>query len=259
MKSKILLTIGLLLICKIGLSQRSDSLWNIDQLSNVTMLLYQKNNDSIKFGTGTIINHKNKYYLLTSTHLSRELKKDSKIVFRTEGDKPYQLDLRNLTKYMELKWTDHPEVDISIIELIPYNSDIKQRFQQWSFPSYLIFRGEEAPPRDQDITFLGFPIIDLEMKQFSLMSFSANPSSGLIKGIRSDNKKSCFFFYLDKPSIQGCSGGGVFFSVQKTMFYSINKTLLVGIVHGTTSDNTGGKLAAIIPSFYIWELLKDLK
>jgi len=35
------------------------------------------------------------------------------------------------------------------------------------------------------------------------------------------------------------------------------KTLLTGIVHGTYGDNIGGKLAAITPSFYIKDLLKE--
>jgi hypothetical protein len=40
---------------------------------------------------------------------------------------------------------------------------------------------------------------------------------------------------------------------------SMNKTLILGIVHGTAQDGTGGKLAAIFPSFYIWDLLEVVK
>ncbi len=36
---------------------------------------------------------------------------------------------------------------------------------------------------------------------------------------------------------------------------SMGKTLMIGVVHGTASDDTGGKMAAITPSFYIWDLL----
>jgi len=186
------------------------------------------------------------------------LKKDSKIVFRDGVDKPCTLDLRLLTKDMKLKWTDHTEADISIIELIPYRKDITQRLNLWSFPSYLIKKGEEALPRDQEVTFLGSPIIDFEMNHFSPLSFTAFLSSGLITGLHADNKQKSTFFYLEKPSMQGCSGSGVYSSVIKMMFHS-SRTLLVGVVHGTRSDNTGGKLTAIIPSFYIWDLLKDIK
>lgn len=260
MKSKTSLIIGLLLICKIGISQKSDSLWSIDEISNVTVYLYQQINDtSGKGGTGTIITHNNKYYLLTANHVSKEMKLNSKIVFRISGDKPGILELLSLTKDKKLKWTDHSEADVSIIELIPYNTDIEQRLKQWSFPSSLIYEGEDMLPRDQDVTFFGFSIIDLEIKHFSPLSFSAYLSSGLITNFRYDIKKKCSFFYLDKPSMQGCSGAGVYFSVVKTMYYSIKKTLLVGIVHGTAGDDSGGKLAAITPSFYIWELLKSLK
>ena len=59
-------------------------------------------------------------------------------------------------------------------------------------------------------------------------------------------------------SIQGCSGSGLYFSVKKqTMYYGGDKTIMIGVVHGTKSDDTGGKLALITPSYYIAELFKD--
>jgi hypothetical protein len=34
-------------------------------------------------------------------------------------------------------------------------------------------------------------------------------------------------------------------------------TILYGLMHGTISDETGGKLAAVTPSFYLIELLNN--
>jgi len=80
----------------------------------------------------------------------------------------------------------------------------------------------------------------------------------LITQLRADTKTKCNFYYLSVPSIQGYSGSGVYFSVKKTtIYYGGNKTFLIGIVHGTQSDDTVGKLAAITPSYYISELFED--
>jgi hypothetical protein len=83
-------------------------------------------------------------------------------------------------------------------------------------------------------------------------------SGGKFTQTRADTKSKCNFYYLSIPSTQGCSGSGVYFSVEKaTLYLRGSKTLMVGVVHGTQSDDTGGKLAAITPSYYVVELLKD--
>ena len=41
------------------------------------------------------------------------------------------------------------------------------------------------------------------------------------------------------------------------MYFGGNVTILIGVVHGTATDNTGGKLATITPSYYVWDLLKQ--
>ena len=107
------------------------------------------------------------------------------------------------------------------------------------------------------MTFLGYPVIDLEMEHFSALIFTGYRTSGLITQKRSDKKTKCNFYFLNIPSIQGCSGSGVYLSVKKGFFYNVHKTVMIGIVHGTQSDNTGGKMAAITPSYYVFELIKE--
>ncbi len=43
------------------------------------------------------------------------------------------------------------------------------------------------------------------------------------------------------------------------MFFGGNVTVLIGVIHGTASDDSGGKLAQITPAFYIWDLFKNFK
>ncbi|MFE3870153.1 hypothetical protein ACFX5F_02835 [Flavobacterium sp. ZS1P70] len=236
-----------------------DSLWTIDEISNMSVYLYQKVTDTSGIGgTGTIINHNKRYFLLTANHVAKEMKLNSQIVFRITGDKPIILNLSLFTPNHKIDWINHNEADLSIIELLPFNNDVQKRFDESSFSSKFIYKGQDTLPRDNDVTFFGYPLLDLDLKHFSSLSFTAYLASGLITNKRYDTKSKCTFYYLDQPSMQGASGGGVFCSVKKAMYMGSGRTLLIGVVHGTAGDNTGGKLAAITPSFYIWDLLNKL-
>lgn len=89
-------------------------------------------------------------------------------------------------------------------------------------------------------------------------------SSGLRKTLRFDMNTPSLFFFLQDPSIGGLSGGPVWDLLQPQI---IDNRQIVrggipvccGIVHGTLSDGTGGKLAAITPSFYLVELIRSLE
>ena len=253
-----IITLFVVFGCSFSSYAQRDSLWSQDDISNVTVFLYQKTSDtSGTSGSGTIINHNGKYFLLTANHVAKEMRSDAKVVFRVAGDKPGIIDLLVLTKTHTLSWINHPIADLSLVELAAVNTDIEQRLNQWAFPSYLIYGGKEAASKDVDITFLGYPLVDLQLEHFSPLIFTSHLASGLITQTRADTKTKCTFFYLDLPSMQGCSGSGVYFSVRKAVFIGGDKTILLGVVHGTTGDNTGGKLAAITPSYYIWDILKD--
>lgn len=240
-------------------AQTKDSLWDEDRISNATVLLYQKvNNTSANIGSGTVIIRNGRHYILTASHVSKEMKNDAKVIFRLKGDKPGIFDLLPIIKDKILKWQDHPVADIAIIELESKSNSVKTILEDYAFPAELIHGGKELPPHGADLTFLGYPIVDMEMEHFSPLIFTAYLASGLITQPRADTKSKCNFYYLSVPTIQGCSGSGVYFSVKKTtIYYGGSKTLMIGIVHATQSDNTGGKLAAITPSYYIFDLFKD--
>jgi hypothetical protein len=236
-------------------AQEPDSLYDINRLSNLTVMLYQPLTNEL--GTGTIIKYNEKYYLLTANHVAAQMHTGAKIVFRTGNDIPIFIDLVMFNKGHQLKWISHPTADISIVELVPFNDDTKSRLNSTCFFAELIDNEQLAPPSAFTFVYLGFPVIDLNLKHFSPLYFSSNIASGLITQSRKDNGMKCDFFYLDKPGLQGCSGSGVYISVKtQGMYYGGKKTILVGIIHGTEGDDTGGKLAMVTPSYYIWELLQ---
>lgn len=102
-------------------------------------------------------------------------------------------------------------------------------------------------------------MIDVNLEYLSPITFRTTLASGLITQPRADTKTLSAFFFLNAPSMQGASGGGIYASVLNDMLYVGTATKLIGVVHGTTSDETGGKLSMNTPSFYVWELLRILK
>jgi hypothetical protein len=258
MKGIMLIVLTIVSLGNCLLAQVVDSLLDLQKLSDLTVMLYQPTTDtSAETGSGTIINHNGRLYLLTASHVAKEMKNDAKILFRLGGDKPEILDLLRITPKNALEWKHHPTADIALIELIPSNERQRDRLNRNSFPSNSVNWGKNLPQRDADLTFLGYPVIDMDLEHFSPLVFTGYLSSGLITQKRYDTKTKCNFFYLNVPSIQGCSGSGVYYSVKKAGYYfGEKKTWMIGIVHGTQGDNTGGKLAAVTPSYYIFELLE---
>lgn len=75
-------------------------------------------------------------------------------------------------------------------------------------------------------------------------------------------KVSSTYFLLENPSIQGYSGGPVFDMGYETLgggsatASSGKGTICYGIITEKLHDDTGGKLGGVVPSFYLYELLK---
>ncbi len=238
-------------------SQVNENMWDREQLSNSTVMLYQPlNSDSAKIGTGTIITNGDRYFILTASHIVKILKNNAMVVFHYTGDKAGSFPLKDLLKNNTSDWKHHKNADMALAELEPTIEIVKKYLKDWSFPFKQIYDKKEMASMDAELTFFGFPILDLEGEHFSPLIFSANRSSGLITQQRYDEKIKCNFFYLNSPSVQGCSGSGVFFGVKKLI--TVGKTtMLIGIIHGTQKDNTGGKMAAVIPSYYLNDILKE--
>lgn len=63
---------------------------------------------------------------------------------------------------------------------------------------------------------------------------------------------------MENPSVGGYSGGPVLdlgYMVLPNMKTTKEKTVLHGIIHGTISDDTGGKIAMITPMYYLKDII----
>ncbi|MDH4081268.1 MAG: serine protease [Nitrospira sp.] len=214
-----------------------------------------------QFGTGFFVSS-TAPYLVTASHVAAFLKAGSKITFRAKGDTPVSVSLTELTAGVsQLQWQLHPEADVAVLRLT-LTAQTAPLMQGRFLGLEMIDSAETAPVRERTVTVMGFPLRLGTTGRFSPITSDGKPASGLLRILRADNKKEATFFLLDKPSIGGFSGGPVYLlsapyaSGGALVFTDVSAPpKVVGLVHGTISDNTGGKLAAIVPSRFIHETI----
>jgi len=233
--------------------------YNKDRLANLVIGVADKHgNEFSVIGTGTIINNATKIYLITASHVIDSIKFKGYLIFRNDKDKPAIIELSKFNNNVTKAWLRHKEADIAIIELIPFDNFTQSQLKSSSFPITQIRNNRDAVSRDWDVVAFGYPLVDKIRAHFSPLTFHSYYSSGLITLPRADTRELTTFQVLEDPSVQGYSGGPIFIGVQKNGLTvgPTNGTFLTGLVHGTYSDNTGGKLALITPAYYILELIK---
>ncbi|HRJ31614.1 MAG TPA: trypsin-like peptidase domain-containing protein [Cyclobacteriaceae bacterium] len=253
---KHLLTI--LIFAFFSVDSLSQKKYSTEDLSNMVICIGDKVGDRISWvGTATIINDSTKFFLLTASHVSDSLKGECILIFRGDNDKPVFVPLERFTGRIINKWTNHKEADISVVQVLPFDKGSEDRLKQWSFPLKHVLKEKVAIPREMTVIAMGYPILDEVGQHFSPLTFNSFFSSGLLTLRRGDTRTQAVFQLLENPSVQGYSGGPVFIGIEKAgVTVGWNQTTIVGIVHGTFRDNTGGKLAMITPAYYIHEIVK---
>lgn len=231
----------------------------LDELS--VTVAYLKEGD--KFGTGFFVSSA-QHYLVTASHVASLLKPESNVTFRAAGDVPIVLTLRDLAPgTTNLPWHVSADADVAILPL--KLNDKTLPLMQGRFLKIESLSAEEiAPPRERTVIVMGFPLELGTTGRFSPITSDAKPASGLLRIPRFDTKKDATFFVIDKPSIGGFSGApvylspGPFSSGGALVFQKASAPArVVGLVHGTISDNTGGKLAAIVPAKFIRDTILE--
>lgn len=207
-------------------------------------------NGSVYAGTGLFVKAaEEKVYLVTATHVARDTTIATDIWLRnlTTG-LPFAFKINQLNSMV--MWLYHPIADMAILEiqcgdridLSPYVLDLTVFEKDFTI----------VPEREASLTMYGMPDIYTDL-EFAPFTCDSKPASSLWIshfGVTGSNFK-CFM--LDKPSTQGFSGGPVI------GFEHDDHPTCYGIIHGTRQDNTGGKLAIVVHSAYLYELLEYAK
>lgn len=207
-------------------------------------------NNTIYSGTGFFVQaDEGEVVLVTATHVARDTTTQTDIWLRnlTTG-LPFAFKISDLNPMV--MWLYHPVADMAIlkvqcgnkIDLSPYVMKLNL-FEK---------NTQSVPERETSLMMYGMPDVYTKL-EFAPFTCDSKPASSL--WIAHFNVTGCNFncFMLDKPSTQGFSGGPVI------SFENPENPICFGIIHGTRQDNTGGKLAIVVHSAYLFELLEYAK
>lgn len=203
-------------------------------------------NNSVLCGTGFFVKTEDeKIFLVTATHVARETTTGTDIWVRNMATGlPFAFKINQLNKMVI--WLYHPIADIAILE-VEKSANID--LSLYVLPISVFEKDfNNIPERESIVTMYGMPDVytDLEFAPFTCDSY---PASNLWVSYFEVTGSMFKCFMLDKPSTQGFSGGPVI------SFTKNDLLMCYGIVHGTRQDNTGGKLAIVVHSAYLFELL----
>ena len=205
-------------------------------------------------GTGIFISKDSKAYLVTAEHVARETSVNSYIVYCDSSSNPVTRKLTILNP--SLAWIYHSTADICCLEIIV--KDNLDLLKGRCFPYDHIEPNNNNVSRDIELTCVGFPNGMGALGKFTPFTFRSYFSSNLIQLLRADTKTASNFLCLENPSVGGYSGGPIFdlgYQVVGAMTTTKDKTRLYGLMHGTISDTTGGKIAAVTPISYLADLI----
>lgn len=226
-----------------------------DGLYKVVCMIYTPSTQVV--GTGCFVEKGKVPYLVTAEHVSMSTLSNSVIVF---GESDSTNHIVTLSDIIKGTWMVHPRADLSVIQLDLQKLD--SRFNERFFPFSQVLHNSDVISRDRELTTVGFPVgLGTSLtgsSKFSPLTFRSYASSSYMSLPRADKKIVSDFFCLENPAMGGYSGGPIFdlgYLNTPVMKQSYGETTLLGFVHGTYSDETGGKKALVTPSYYLQNIV----
>ena len=207
-------------------------------------------------GTGMFVsNTKNKVWIITASHVAKKTNQKTEIAF---GDANSNCTVVPLNAFnSQLNWVYHPIADLAILEVTVNSENASYLHDRCLSYDHLDLTRANIS-RDVELTVIGFPKGLGIRGRFSPLTFRSYASSSFLTYPRADTHTPSDFFCLENPGVGGYSGGPVFdlgYMVVGNMTCTKEKAICHGIIHGTISDNTGGKIALVTPSYYLADLL----
>jgi len=193
-------------------------------------------------------------WIVTASHVAKTTNNKTEIVISNKDGRAQSLPL---SLFGTMPWKIHSVADISVFPIL--FSPMNRQFMDGRFFPYDHFNLSEKPvSRDYELTSIGFPQGLGTDGYFSPLTFRSYAASGFLTLQRADTGTDSTFFCLENPSMGGYSGCPVLdlgYSNNGVISITKEKTICHGIMHGTMSDNTGGKIALVTPSFYLKDLI----
>lgn len=226
-----------------------------DQLGAfVCMLRTPLPNGQTTVGTGTFFVKDNVPFLLTAHHVAGNTNMKTQLVINHASGNAIVVDFRMINP--SIVWRNHPVADLAIC---PLNlSQCGNIFDRHFIPYEHIDVSQNAISRDVELTVVGFPSGLGIQGRFSPLTFRSYAASSFMTMPRADTQNPSDFFCLEQPSMGGYSGGPVLdlgYRIMGAIKTTDSDTKIKGVVHGTLSDATGGKLALVTPTYYLRDIV----
>ena len=213
-------------------------------------------------GTGFFVGKGSHIYLITAEHLARNLRLEVKATVHGPEDRPLTYDIEELTGCQkEQPWFFHSEADVALLPL-KLSEKFKGVIKILESNMLLSDDSSYSPYRDRVFTTIGFPLGLGVRGKFSPIIRSSRAASNLLTYQRFDKNIETTFLFLDDPSVAGFSGAPVYAMNGVHLGAGASesgKFACIGIVHCTILDNTGGKFAAIVPSWFILQTIEKFE
>lgn len=228
-----------------------------DQIFTVVCYIHtQVSSADYVTGTGVFICKDNTPYLVTASHVANSTNENTLIIISDADSKCITLPLLQFSN--PIKWSHHPVADMAALK-VDMNSNNQTILTERCFPYDQCVTNKNPVSRDNELTTVGFPNgLGVDKGNFCPLTFRSYASSSIITLQRFDNNVPSDFFCLESPGVGGYSGGPVFdlgYMIVGSMTTTKENTFCYGIIHGTISDMTGGKLAAVTPMYYLKDLV----
>ncbi len=203
-------------------------------------------------GTAIFIANEKEIFLVTASHVIKNLDDKAYAILSNENGAPEKVSLNALLG--GAKFENHGLADLAKVKINISASNVSH-LKGRGYPYDQIDFSDNLISKDAEVTTIGFPMgLGATGSKFTPLTFRTFVAAPVISLPRFDNQVVCDFIILETPAMGGYSGGPLFdlgYLISGAMTTTKEKTVLHGIVHGTISDKTGGKLAAITPSKYL--------
>jgi len=207
-------------------------------------------------GTGFFVSpNSQKLYLVTASHVAKKFNDTTVVYFAGKNNiiKRLLTDIKSNNSIIY-----HTTADVCAIEInIPlYNSLTADCV---IYPTSIISKTKiENLSRDSELTSIGFPNgLGIGLK-FEPLTFRSYAASNIIKNVSGlDGGYVSDVFFMENASCGGYSGCPVIDLGYRVDGFMRQKsdTFIYGIMHGTMSDNTGGKMAVVTPAYYVLDII----
>lgn len=216
-----------------------------------------------KFGTGFIIRYETHDYIVTAKHVAEFLSNDAELVMNLPTGKTISVTFNYIKKSKKVpgaKWFFHPSADIAVHPIVS-----PQKIDHAHFPLSEITKTDEPISLLSTVYVVGFPFGLGVNDRLNPVAKKAQVGSTITSLEALNMRRDLKFLLLDQALAQGYSGAPVFYVEDllvpditiggKPFIKGGERIHLIGILSLQISDDRGGKISAVVPISYLWEIL----